>query len=351
MRTTELFRPSRSRFVKAAARLAAAFVLASPSAAAAHDPGLSALDVGIGGDRIVAALSLAAADVEIARHVGGALERFAAESIHLELDGAATTGAVVRIDDRGSAGATVTLAFERGSGRRASVRSDVPRRLARGHRQLLAVRSFDRVVVERMLDAGTTTIEFDLDGGFRSGAAARFFPLGLHHILGGYDHLLFLAALFLGVVNLRSVVSTVTAFTVAHSATLSLAVLGIVHVPAAIVEPLIAVSIVFVGVENLLRRQMDSRWKLTFVFGLVHGFGFAGALQDLGPGTTTTGIAAPLAWFNIGVEAGQLGVALLLWPLIGRLNASPRLRTRLVPACSAIVVAAGLYWMLERTLL
>jgi hypothetical protein len=109
-------------------------------------------------------------------------------------------------------------------------------------------------------------------------------------------------------------------------------------------------SIVAVGVENLMRGQVDSRWKLTFAFGLVHGFGFAGALQELGIGTGAD-IVAPLAWFNAGVEAGQLGVAMMAWPLIRRLNARPALRVRLAPVCSVLVVGAGAYWMMERILL
>ncbi len=102
---------------------------------------------------------------------------------------------------------------------------------------------------------------------------------------------------------------------------LSLAVVGFLHVPAAVAEPVIAASVVFVGIENLLRGQMDSRWKLTFAFGLVHGFGFAWALRELGVGARSVGVTAPLGWFNAGVEMGQIGVVILLWPIIHHLNA------------------------------
>ena len=232
-----------------------------------------------------------------------------------------------------------------------TIRSTVPSRLARGHRELLTVRALDgRLVTERMLERTGRPGRCRrrrCRGEFRG--AGRFLALGVRHILGGYDHLLFLAALLLGVARFSSVVRTVTAFTVAHSITLALAVLGLVRVPGAVVEPLIAASIVFVGIENLVRQPPGSRWKLTFAFGLMHGFGFAGALQDLGVGAGGT-VATPLASFNLGVEAGQIAVVVLLWPLICGLRAQDARRPRLAPACSLLVVAAGTYWLLQRTL-
>jgi hydrogenase/urease accessory protein HupE len=181
-------------------------------------------------------------------------------------------------------------------------------------------------------------------------SASQFLALGVRHILGGFDHLAFLAALLLGVRRLGSVVKTVTAFTVAHSLTLAVSVLGLVHVPAAIVEPLIAVSIVFVGIENLVREPMDSRWRLTFAFGLVHGFGFAGALRELGIGAAGSDVVVPLGAFNVGVEMGQIAVAAVLWPVVRRFHAARLATLRLASACSLIVAMSGLYWLLERTL-
>ena len=157
-------------------------------------------------------------------------------------------------------------------------------------------------------------------------------------------------ALLLGVCRLRSVVTTVTAFTLAHSVTLSLAVLGFVAAPPAIVEPLIAASIVFVGIENLVRDPGASRWKLTFAFGLVHGFGFAGALRDLGIGTDGAGVAVPLACFNAGVEAGQIAVVAALWPIISALDGRPAWRLRFAPATSLAITVAGGYWLVERVM-
>jgi len=103
-----------------------------------------------------------------------------------------------------------------------------------------------------------------------------------------------------------------------------------------------------VGIENLWRHeQADRRWLLTFVFGLVHGLGFATALRELGIGATGSA-ALPLLSFNVGVEIGQIAIAGLVLPVIWRLSAGPRFATRYAPACSAAVALIGIYWLLER---
>ena len=147
--------------------------------------------------------------------------------------------------------------------------------------------------------------------------------LGVRHILTGYDHLLFLAGVLVVLRTWRDVIRTITAFTLAHSITLALATTGLVAAPGRVVEPLIAASIVVVGIENLIRSVQGSRWRMTFGFGLVHGLGFASALRDVGIGTTGGAIALPLAGFNLGVELGQIAVAAILVPLFWRLAAEP----------------------------
>jgi hydrogenase/urease accessory protein HupE len=331
----------------AAAFVAAALVVAMPLAVSAHDPGLSALDVRIQAGAVRVTLSLAPADV--GQMQDRSIESLARAAVSLAIDGVPLADSVTA-SQQGTGADSITLVYNSTRGTRLRLESTVPRRLAIGHRQLLTVHADDgRVVMERMLDARSGAVEIDL-GSTRSrgGTAAEFLRLGLGHILGGYDHLLFLVALLLGVRRLRSVVTTVTAFTVAHSVTLSMAVLGLVAVPAAFVEPLIAASIVFVGIENLAREEVGSRWKLTFLFGLVHGFGFAGALRDIGVGVQPGGVVLPLASFNIGVEAGQLAVVLAVWPLLNALNGVLAWKARLAPATSLGVVAAGCYWLVER---
>jgi hydrogenase/urease accessory protein HupE len=117
------------------------------------------------------------------------------------------------------------------------------------------------------------------------------------------------------------------------------------------VEPAIAASIVFVGVENVLRRGAEpaGRWVLTFMFGLIHGFGFASALRDLGVGASRGGVALPLFTFNLGVEIGQIAVALVALPLVWQLRKGDFFVRRGVPAISTLVAGAGAYWLLVRT--
>jgi hydrogenase/urease accessory protein HupE len=336
------------RYARAAA-LAAALVFLFVVPLGAHDPGLSSLDVQLGGSRIVATLSLSRADASAAESAAGSLEAFALRSTVLEIDGGPLVGRVDTHATESDAGTRLAIAFERVAGSKLRIRS-TSTSLARGHRQLLTVRDGDnRLLLQRMLDGSEEHVDLDVAAGAHAATtAAGFVGLGVGHILSGADHLAFLAALLLGVSRLRAVVATVTAFTVAHSLTLSAAVLGLIDLPPAVVEPLIAASVVFVGLENVVRAEIDSRWKLTFAFGLVHGFGFAGALRELGIGAPGTSIAAPLGLFNAVVEIGQVTVAILLWPAIRLLRARPLLRHRVVPACSLLVAAAGCYWMVQR---
>ncbi|HZD25740.1 MAG TPA: HupE/UreJ family protein [Alphaproteobacteria bacterium] len=167
-----------------------------------------------------------------------------------------------------------------------------------------------------------------------------FLRLGVEHILTGYDHVLFVAALLIGSRTLLQVLSVVTAFTLAHSITLAVAVLGLAQVPAAIIEPLIAASIVVMALENLTTAESRWRWLVTFGFGLVHGFGFAGVLQQMA--LNAGALARALVGFNLGVEVGQAVVVLLLWPLLWlsqrRLKAfwSVRMPSAAIALCGAV---------------
>jgi hydrogenase/urease accessory protein HupE len=144
----------------------------------------------------------------------------------------------------------------------------------------------------------------------RWGVAGAYLVLGIEHILGGVDHLLFVLALLILVKGARRLIATVTAFTVAHSLTLAAATLGFVHVPQKPVEATIALSIVFVAAEIVRGRQgkpgLTARWPwvVAFTFGLLHGFGFASALNEVG--LPQNAIPVALLFFNVGVEVGQL---------------------------------------------
>jgi hydrogenase/urease accessory protein HupE len=173
--------------------------------------------------------------------------------------------------------------------------------------------------------------------------------LGIEHIWTGYDHVLFLLALLIVTQRIASAVTIITCFTLAHSITLAVATLDLVQMPGRLVEPLIALSIVYVGVENLIRgTHPKGRWLLTFGFGLVHGFGFATVLRELGVGASSGGIWMPLLSFNLGVEIGQLAIACVVLPLLWRFHAKPVFIKRWIPALSLLVTCAGIYWLLER---
>jgi hydrogenase/urease accessory protein HupE len=169
--------------------------------------------------------------------------------------------------------------------------------------------------------------------------------MGAEHILTGYDHLLFLFALVLAGGTVRSLALAVTSFTVAHSVTLALAVLGFVAPPGQWVEPAIALSVAYVGAENLWARPATRPW-ITFPFGLVHGFGFAGALGDID--IPRVEMPWALLSFNIGVEIGQLASLLVLGLSVTRLRQRSWFARRAVPVMSAAIVVTGLVWFVGR---
>jgi hydrogenase/urease accessory protein HupE len=183
----------------------------------------------------------------------------------------------------------------------------------------------------------------------RLGTAARYLALGFTHIVPhGLDHMLFVLGIYLLSKRARSVLLQVSAFTVAHSITLGLSLYGLVSVSPRIVEPLIAVSIAYVAIENVFLSELRSwRVALVFGFGLLHGMGFAGALRDLG--LPRSEFLTALLTFNLGVEAGQLAVigaafVLVGWPCAGRVW----YRSRVVVPASAVIASTAVFWTIER---
>lgn len=172
--------------------------------------------------------------------------------------------------------------------------------------------------------------------------------MGVEHILIGFDHLAFLLGLLLVGGKLRSLLWVVTAFTLAHSITLGLATLGIVTLSPRIVEPLIALSIVYVGVENFFVKDANTRWRITFPFGLVHGFGFAGALAEIK--LPPAEIAPALLLFNAGVELGQLAVIAVALPILFQLHKRKWFEDKGKEALNIGLIAAGLFWFVTRVL-
>jgi hypothetical protein len=181
--------------------------------------------------------------------------------------------------------------------------------------------------------------------------ALRYFSLGFTHILPkGFDHILFVVGLFLLGTRWRPVFMQVSAFTLAHSITLGLTIYGVVSLPAKVIEPMIALSIAYVAIENMVTTELRSwRVALVFSFGLLHGMGFAGVLRDLG--LPRGDFLAALLTFNLGVEAGQLTVVGIAFFLVAywRRNAVAYRRLIAQPASMAIALM-GLYWTIQRLL-
>jgi len=210
---------------------------------------------------------------------------------------------------------------------------------------------------QTLLDASQSKVRLSAPAPVLLDVIRRYVEAGVEHIFLGYDHVAFLVAIVLWARRPWPVIKIVTAFTVAHSITLSLAALQIVVIPSAIVEPAIAALIVYVAMENFFSRNIDRRWRDTFAFGLIHGFGFASALQEFG---LPRGAVLPaLGAFNIGVEIGQVAIVSLVMPLLIGLDwlvattrDAPQQRTAsLVYALSGIIAILGCYWIFERTVM
>lgn len=197
--------------------------------------------------------------------------------------------------------------------------------------------------------ASAHTINYALENAPAAEVSWYYFKLGFEHILpAGADHIFFIAGLCLLSTKIKTILWQATAFTVAHSVTLALSMKNILIAPPAIVEPLIALSILFVGVENMMAKKlMPWRMALVFLFGLVHGMGFASSLNETGlpPDKFYTSIIA----FNVGVEAGQAAViAAMFLFIINRFKHKPWYKKRIVHGLSAIITLIAFYWTIER---
>ena len=341
--------------------------------AAAHDPGLSSLTIRQRTNSLEATLTLAVKDavqlVELDEDHDGIVSQAEFAQTRSQLETAVVRQLFIAPDDRVAKpqsvrsrldennnvelrldfGATIFSSLE--------IQSKLIASLPLGHRQYLQIQnSTGQTIFERLLSATTdrATVQVPhIDASTVALEAVRSFTnflcLGVKHILTGYDHLLFLFGLLLVARGFFSSLGIITSFTIAHSITLAVATLHLVQIPSRIVEPLIAASIVFVGIENLLRGDIPTaRRMVAFGFGLIHGFGFASALREAGIGSGTGGILLPLFSFNLGVELGQIMVAAVALPIIWKLRENPMFIARWAPACSAAVVLLGSFWFVQR---
>lgn len=357
------------------------FVLGWLGPAQAHDPGLSRAVLQIGQHQLVMRITFAereleavvpmdsdqSGDVSAAEFLSAKtrLQSAIAAGVALRLDHQPQSPQLLSITQTPSDTVEVALGFQTPLSASATVTVPLIARLARGHRQYLTVRhDSGELLGQYVLDSqtGPLTVPRTKIGG--AGVFYAYLDEGLWHIWIGFDHLLFLLTLMLPAVlthhNQRwqavekpgpavtDIVRTVTAFTVAHSITLALATLGIVQLPARLVESAIALSVLVTAVNNLRPLFAGSRWLLAFAFGLVHGLGFAHVLLELGLPSGQFTLA--LLGFNLGVELGQLAIVLLLFPIAWSIRRTHLYRAWVFGGGSmAAAVVAGL-WLFERVL-
>jgi len=328
-----------------AALLALLLTSLATGRARAHDPGLSSLTIEPVAEGLSLRLVVRSADLTLAGRTGG--DGCLGSGVLAELDAPALQAVSMEcraLDDAHTVFEGMLLGP-----------SDTPRALsltlldtlARGHRTFVRVLDeAGEVHATRMLARAHEPLRVTLS----PRAQESFFVLGLVHIATGFDHLLFLTVLLIGVDRLRRMVQVVTAFTLAHSLSLALATLGWVDVPSQLVEATIAASIVMVALRSALGGQLQGeRLATTFVLGLVHGLGFATALRELGVAGERWSIVAPLLAFNVGVEAGQLVFGALVLPCLLWARGSGWLAGRAPRFVSGLAAIAGLAWLLQRT--
>lgn len=218
------------------------------------------------------------------------------------------------------------------------------------HQTFLNIYEKEALTHQEIFDKDRTT--FDYFTGSRQGALAvvkKFLPSGAYHIFIGPDHILFIVGLLLLGGSLLRLLTIVTAFTIAHSVTLTLAALDMVNPPARLIEPAIALSIVYVGIDNLMtgKAGWDVRAWIAFFFGLVHGFGFASVLREFG--LPRQALTLSLFSFNFGVEIGQVCIVVVVASLLAALRSrNPVWGKRVAVVGSAIVILAGSYWFIQR---
>jgi hydrogenase/urease accessory protein HupE len=325
----------------------------------AHDPGLSSARLSWQNGLLRAILTFAPADIEAIyngqKPDSAQFETLAGQSLEIWFDGQKALPAEAKSRPLANKDVELELVFRAPSAEHVQVRSALFDSLPFGHRQyFVLVGANGAMLAEKLLSRPNHEVDVQLARAAieRPSPAhpfSEFLEMGIKHILTGYDHLLFLFAVLIGCKRISSVVKIITAFTVAHSISLALATLGWVEIPSRVIEPLIAATIVYVGIENLVCRQgVSNRALLTFGFGLVHGFGFAGALREMGVGSNGAAVAVPLLAFNSGVETGQMLVAAVVLPILWRLKDKPQFTRQWAPICSTMVALAGGFWFVQR---
>ena len=339
--------------------VAAGVILTAPRLARAHAVGVSSGEYRLDGATLYGDMGMA--DRELARWLpavdrdhDGATSAEELEAGRQTVAQALLAGLTVTADGRGCAGAVDRAWVTEGDGgavfqvrftcpaapRRLTLAMPLLAGLLPGHRHMARLFWSGKAQVMVMDRAHATwTLGEAAAPSSASSMAWSMVKLGVEHILTGFDHLVFLFGLILVGGRLRSLVGVISAFTLAHSITLALAALGLFAPSPRVVEPAIALSIAYVGVENLFVKDARRRWRITFPFGLIHGFGFAGALREIALPRAQVPVA--LVSFNVGVELGQLGVLAVALPLVMAARRAPWFGDRGVKAVSVAIALGG----------
>ena len=330
-----------------------AVALVGSAAAWAHDPGLSSANVELGNEQINVVLTFNQRDIaNITAQAHELLDR----AVLVQLDGVTAPAGHANASTDANNNVEFQLTFPRpAAAHTLTFHSLLLKDLPFGHRQAFTVRDVNGRELSRLLlsareDSAQLALQASDSPPNREGFL-EFLLLGIRHILTGYDHLLFLFGLLVMCRTGRTAALLITCFTAAHSLTLALSTFGLVNLPSRFVEAAIAVSILYVGVENILRgaKPIRGRALLTFAFGLIHGLGFASVLREMGVANSGSAAIIPLVAFNSGVELGQLSVAAIILPLAWFLRRNDSFRRIGIPALSLAVALAGGYWLLDRT--
>ena len=354
--------------------LLAFWLILQSSMVFAHAPGLSAMELALKVDALAVKVTFALQDIEAFTPMDADLDaevtdaereaakpsiaKLIAEQLRITVDGQELTpiqSGQVAYDDNNNA--HVEFQYHPLPHQVLLVQSKFLALLPDSHQQFVTIKdSAGKTLIEKMLHKNDDQISLSLTETDHSDAELtgfnEFYSLGIEHILTGYDHLLFLFALLAVTHSFWPAIKIITFFTIAHSITLACAVLNIIELPSSVVEPIIALTIIYVSLENVFRGEHPKgRQWLTFGFGLMHGFGFASVLREMDIASSDTGILIPLLSFNLGIESGQIAVAILVLPIIWQINNKLASAEKLLKGVSFLISLMGVYWLLERTVL
>ena len=345
---------------------------------AAHDPGLSAAKLVVEEHSIIADLTFARGDIELLipldlngdDHVSSRelqtlelqLHHLAQDLVVISSDKVALRGSVLGVNLDSSDAMTFTLEYVRPIGTGFLFSAQVLPEMVLGHRQFVTIMQQGQVIQTEILSAAKTDAEVHLAaiGWWRQ--ILHYVWEGAWHIWIGYDHILFLIAMLLPAAlifvngawrprdtfrpTFIQVVKIVSAFTVAHSITLSLSVFNLIRLDTVMVESVIAASVIFAAANNLRPFIREHLWVMSFAFGLIHGLGFASVLSNLGLPDGAKGVA--LLGFNIGVELGQLAIIVAILPLIFLFRDQRIYHLMFLKTGSVAISVIASVWLLER---